>query len=202
MAQKVLVFEAKLLDTIGHFEGYSLDVEKCLSAILDKRNNCFIERKTAEHDFAFKQIIPYVVLRYESSLFTYMRGRRGNEKRLSGLRSIGLGGHIEPIDRKAGASTRALYLRAAKRELQEEVKIDTSHADSIVALINDESTDVGRVHFGVLHLWDLAAPKVTSREPEISEGRFMSIDELREMYSQLENWSQIALDIIEKLKIE
>ena len=202
MTQKVLVFEAKLLDIIGLFQGYSLDVEKYLSIILDKNNNCFKERKTAEHDFAFKQIIPYVVLRHENSLFSYVRGKEGNEKRLSGLRSIGLGGHIEPADQEVGSSTRELYLRATKRELQEEVKIETSHVDHIVALINDESTAVGRVHFGVLHLWDLAAPKVIAREYEISQSRFISIDKLREMYSQLEKWSQIALDVVEKLKIK
>ena len=169
MTQKVLVFESKLLDTIGFFQGYCLDVDKYLSKILDAKNNCFKERETAEHDFAFKQIIPYVVLRHKNSLFSYVRGKGGNEKRLSGLRSIGLGGHIEPTDRKIGSSTRELYLRATKRELQEEVKIETSHVDNIVALINDESTAVGRVHFGVMHLWDLASPKVIAQEHEISE---------------------------------
>ena len=104
MAQSVLVFEAALLDRIGRFQGYSLDVDTYLPVLLDPGNNHFMERDTAEQDVRYKQLIPYVVLRWGETVFRYVRGQRSSESRLRAMRSIGLGGHIEPADRSLFSS--------------------------------------------------------------------------------------------------
>ena len=111
MAQSVLVFQAALLDRIGRFEGYSLAVGKYLPVLLDPVNNHFMERDKAEQDVQYKQLIPYVVLRYGESVFQYVRGKRSSESRLRAMRSIGLGGHIEPADRSLLVHHRPRNLR-------------------------------------------------------------------------------------------
>ncbi len=46
-----------------------------------------------------------------------------------------------------------------RRELDEEVIIDTAYAEKIVGLINDDETPVGQVHLGVVHLCDVEQPE-------------------------------------------
>lgn len=201
MDQNVLVFEAAILERLGEFQGFTLDVEKYLSTILDPKNNRFISRNTAEQSPSYKQVITYVVLRFKDSLFSYVRGRQAREKRLVGMRSIALGGHIEQADARVTASNRELYVTAAQRELNEEVSIDCPYFEHIVALINDDTSDVSRVHFGILHVWDLAKPKVAKREEEITKAGFVTISRLKDLYPKLEIWSQITLDVIEDPRI-
>jgi len=191
---KVLVFRKELLRHLGYFQGYSLKVEKYLPEVLNPQNNFFIERNIAESNQSYKQIIPYIVLRFQNSLFTFKRGISSNEKRLVGLYSVGLGGHIEETDQKT--LNENTYLRAIKREIDEEVKIRTTYSEHILALINDDSNFVGKVHFGIMHIWDLKEPNVISRAPEIAEGAFCSIFELGKIRKKLEKWSQIALEVL------
>lgn len=197
MNQKILVFETKILDSLGYFKGFTLDVEKYLPTILNHRNNQFIEREEAENNINFKQVISYVMLRYDGMLFSYIRGKQAEEERLIGKRSIGLGGHIEQIDKRYSSSTRDLYINAAQRELAEEVIIESSYKTHIVALINNDLTEVDKVHFGILHIWDLFEPKVRKREQGITKIAFINISKLKHLYDELETWSQIALSVIE-----
>ena len=126
-----------------------------------------------------------------------MRGKAGSEKRLVGRRSIALGGHIDQADKRLSSSSKDLYLLAARRELSEEVKIESSYREQIVALINDDSTNVGKVHFGILQVWDLEEAKVTKIEKEIIETGFYSFQTLKGLISELESWSVIALHALD-----
>lgn len=195
MNQKVLVFRAEILKALGEFQGFTLDVERYLPTILDPANIFFLDREKAEHSPEFKQLIAYVVLRHKDSLFTYIRGKRSREARLKNLRSIALGGHIEQIDVET-ASSRQLYYLAAKRELDEEVIINSEYIENVIALINDDSNEVGRVHFGILHVWNLREPYVLSKEELILSEGFIPMRQLKQS-NELENWSRIALNILE-----
>ena len=196
MTQMVLVFESALLDRFGRFQGYSMEVDRYLPVVLDPSNNHFMEREKAEQDPRFKQLIPYVILRYQDSVFTYVRGKRSSEARLVAMRSIGLGGHIEPADRSLFSSDEHLYLEAAKREVDEEVELSTSYAERIVALLNDDSTEVGNVHFGIVHVWDVAEPSVKKREGLITQAGFTPLDNLKVCEGELETWSQFAVQVL------
>ena len=160
-------------------------------------NNLFLDRVSAETDHAYKQLIPYVVLRFRDSVFSYVRGKKSTESRLIAQRSIGVGGHIEPSDQSLFSSDRDMYLEAARREVNEEVKLDTMYHEQVVALINDDSTEVGKVHLGIMHIWDVAEPKVTKREGLITQTGFVAIEELKKYINELETWSQIALQVLE-----
>jgi predicted NUDIX family phosphoesterase len=179
------------------FQGFEMRPERHLSIFLDPRHNFFLPRSQAEADPRYKQLIPYVVLRYGDSLFSYVRGKKSSESRLIAQRSIGVGGHIEPGDQSLFSSDRDMYLEAARREVNEEVKLDTMYCEHVVALINDDSTEVGKVHLGIMHIWDVAEPKVTKREGLITQAGFVGIGELKKNLSELETWSQIALKALE-----
>ena len=197
MSEKVLAIESTLLESIGLFQGYITNIEKYLPVIFKADNCIFLDREKAEKDSKYKQLIAYVLLRYEDKIFSYIRGKYSNESRLIGRRSIGLGGHIEPIDLDNSSFSQKVYIRAAQREIEEEVVLKTTFNEQIVALINDDSNSVSKVHLGVVHIWDLAKTYVQGKSEEITEYEFMTISQLNKLYTTLEPWSRIALTILE-----
>ncbi len=194
--EQVLVVERKVLEQVGMFNGLEFDVERYLCKLFAPGIPCFLPRSQAEADPAYKQLIPYVIMSYDGKYLTYVRGRRAGETRLVGLRSIGIGGHINPGDDLPlfNDNFYEAYLTAVEREVAEEVSVETSHTDSIVALLNDDSNEVGSVHLGVVHHWILDAPKVSRREQMITQMAFMAPAELQQVRDTMETWSQLCLD--------
>ena len=194
--EQVLVIERKVLDQVGMFQGLTFDVDQYLKQIFVADVPRYIPRSQAEEDPNYKQIIPYVIMTHQGKYLSYVRGKRAGEGRLKGLGSIGIGGHINPVDDTPLFCNdfREAYLNAVKREVEEEVCVETEYADRIVALINDDSNEVGQVHLGVVHCWFLDAAKVSKREQMITRMSFMSPDELQDMRESLETWSSLCLD--------
>mgnify|MGYP001563996583 CR=1 FL=1 len=197
MDSLILVVEASKIERIKSFQGYVTNVLDYLYVLLRPQNNLFLLRTQAERDIRYKQLIPYIVLRYRDSVFSYVRGKRSSESRLVAMRSIGVGGHIEPVDQSLFSSDQDMYLEAARREVNEEVRLDSPYHESIVALINDDSTDVGKVHLGIMHIWDLAEPRVTKREGLITQSGFVPVESLKANLEELETWSRIALEVLD-----
>ena len=194
--EQVLVVERKILEQIGEFNGLAFDVERYLRKIFIQGTPYFMPRSQAEVDPAYKQIIPYVIMTYDGRYLSYIRGRRAGESRLTGLRSIGIGGHINPGDDMPLFNTDfyETYLAAVEREVAEEVSVEASHTDSVVALLNDESNEVGSVHLGIVHYWILDAPNVNKREQMITQMAFMTPAELQKVRDAMETWSGLCLD--------
>ncbi|MBN2670511.1 MAG: hypothetical protein JXX29_02495, partial [Deltaproteobacteria bacterium] len=91
----------------------------------------------------------------------------------------------------------ATYIEAVKREIAEEVIVDGDFTPEIVALLNDDSNEVGKVHFGIIHVCELPAHNVRKREQQITESGFVKIADLAgPRREELESWSQIAIDFI------
>jgi predicted NUDIX family phosphoesterase len=194
--EQVLVVERKVIEQIGMFQGLMFDVERYLSQIFVAGVPRFMPRSQAEQDPSYKQIIPYVIMTHADKYLSYVRGKRAGETRLIAKRSIGIGGHINPIDAEYGplfAYRRENYHTAVQREVAEEVAVETTHTGRIVALLNDESNEVGSVHLGVVHLWNLDAEKVSKREQMITQMAFMTGAELEEVRDTLETWSALCL---------
>jgi len=201
--ERVLVFPRATLDALGAFQGIRADWRRYLEVILDKRTNQFIERYQAEEDVSLKQIIPYVMFVSGDTVFSYVRGKASGEKRLVGNRSTGVGGHINPIDEQllfasaASSSDMASYLEAASREIAEEVIVDGPFDPAIAAVLNDDSNPVGRVHFGVVHVCEVAPGSVRKREQQITDAGFLPIADLSgPRREELESWSAIAIDFL------
>jgi predicted NUDIX family phosphoesterase len=134
---------------------------------------------------------------HDGKYLSYVRGKRAGETRLVGNRSIGIGGHINPIDNEVplfDTDFREMYLTAVEREVAEEITIEANHTDSIVALLNDDTNEVGQVHLGIVHYWNLDADTVTRREQMITQMSFFSLDELTQMKDTMETWSSLCVD--------
>lgn len=201
LQEYVLVVERKVLEEVGMFEGLQFDVNRYIRKLFASGVPRFMPRSKVEKDPSFKQLIPYVIMSHNGKYLTYVRGTRAGETRLVTKRSIGIGGHINPADDMPlfNADFYETYLAAVRREVAEEISVEASHTDSIVALLNDESNEVGSVHFGIVHLWILAEPKVVRREQMITQTAFMTPEELQQVKDTMETWSQLCLGGLEKM---
>lgn len=188
--EQVLVIPTRLFHEFGLFQGLSRDVDRYLPRLLTRDNLSFISRPDAEHDPSFKQIIPYVVLRWRDQLFHYTRGQGATEKRLRALRSVGVGGHINPCDHADGESP---YLLGLKREVEEEIFLESNYRERCLGLINDDSTPVGQVHLGIVHVFELEEPNVRRRETELIGSGFAPLAALAAASDEFETWSQFVL---------
>jgi len=198
-SEDVLVIRRSLLDQLGSFQGLNFEPRKYLDAILSRGNNFFLRRDQAEKDPTHKQIIPYVLLTHGDRVLFYVRGKKAGEQRLVAKGSIGIGGHMNESDESLFALDEAAYRAGVEREVGEEIAINTKFEDRIVALLNDDSTEVGRVHLGVVHVFKLAEPNVEKREAMITNVAFLNQNELMTRRDSLETWSQICLDSLERL---
>ena len=197
--EQVLVIPRSLFDELGAFAGFNADVERYLKAILAPGNNFFLPRPAAELDPTHKQIIPYVIFHHKGRYLVYTRGGKSGEKRLVSKKSIGIGGHINPCDERINTLAETTYINGVDREINEELKIVGKYTQRIIGLINDDSNDVGRVHLGVAHLFDLETDDVTSNEDAIQDLKFMSLEELMADKDSLESWSKFCLDILSQV---
>ena len=197
--ENVLVIKRSLLDQLGSFQGLNYEPRRYLDAILSRGNNFFLRRAQAEKDPSHKQIIPYVLLAHGDRVLFYVRGKKVGEQRLVAKGSIGIGGHMNESDESLFALDKAAYRAGVEREVGEEIAINTKFEDQIVALLNDDSTEVGQVHLGVVHVFKLAEPKVEKREAMITNVAFLGKQELLARRDSLETWSQICLDSLDRL---
>jgi len=197
--ENVLVVRRTLFDELGSFHGLNFEPQRYLDAMLARGNNYFLARAAAENDPTHKQIIPYAVLACGDRVLHYVRGKKAGEQRLVAKGSIGIGGHMNDEDESLFAWDEAAYRAGVEREVDEEVQIETSFEDRIVALLNDDTTEVGSVHLGVVHVFRLAEAKVQKREAMITNLAFLTKSELLERRENLETWSQICVDHLDRL---
>lgn len=195
--ERVLCFERRLLEELGVFQGLSLEVEKYLPVLTSTAQLVYLNRSDAEQDKRYKQLIPYVLLVCGPRILRYRRGKGGQETRLHGLFSVGIGGHISEEDHGLFSTNRG-YQEGMRRELMEEVAIDEVK-EVAVAVINDDSTEVGCVHFGVVHVMQVSHENVAGRRSGIVGPEFVPIAEAAKDLSVYESWSRFCLEHIDVL---
>lgn len=202
--EQVLVVPRSLLEEIGAFQGIKGDgVDAALGKLLDPANHFFMDRAAAEEDPTHKQLIPYCVFRQGDRLLHYTRGKSGGENRLHAKISVGVGGHINPVDTGGGRTGADAYFAAVSREIEEELHLPGGYEQRIVALLNDDSNPVGQVHLGVVHLVELSDGAAESREDALSELAFSTIDDLNgPMFERLETWSQFCVRYLAGIEAE
>lgn len=199
-SERVLVVPTELFRGLGYFQGFSGNVEQYLDELLRPQNTSYRPRKEVEQDPGYKQLIPYVILRHcdgdgRQQVFQYTRGTGMGEGRLHRKRSVGIGGHISSVDVGENTSGNA-YLEGMRRELEEEVIVESPYSIRCVGMINDDATDVGRVHLGLVHMLDLQQPRVRPREQDLLECSFQPVEELLADLAGFETWSQICLEAL------
>jgi predicted NUDIX family phosphoesterase len=192
--EMILVVRRETVEKLGIWQGLNFEVERYLPVLLARENNFFMARSAAETDPSFKQIIPYVLLMHGGKVLHYVRGKKSGEQRLVSKGSIGIGGHMNDEDEGLFALDEAAYLEGVRREVCEELKISTKFKNRVVALLNDDSNEVGKVHLGVVHIFELEEPNVEKNEAMITNLAFLTPEELQARRDLLESWSQICLD--------
>jgi predicted NUDIX family phosphoesterase len=184
--ENVLCFAARSLRAVGSFTGISLEVDKYRLLFSDRRLLQFVPRHLAEKDPYYKQIIPYVIIAANGgeSVLVYRRGKVGEEQRLHSFYSLGISGHLNDTD--------ADYNAGMMRELKEEIDL-TPDNSKIVAVINEDISEVGKVHFGVVHVVYVSSEsEVLAKCGSIEEPKFIPIAKIER--ANLERWSQYVHD--------
>jgi predicted NUDIX family phosphoesterase len=192
--EHVLVIPRSLFDQLGSFQGFQANAQHYMPALLDPANNFFMERPAAELDPTHKQIIPYSLFHYAGRYLCYTRGGKSGEKRLVAKRSVGIGGHINPVDQSQAHLGEQTYYNAVERELAEELQIRSPWKQRVIGLINDDSNEVGQVHLGVVHLFEMEGDDVSSNEDAIQDLGFIPLTELHAGAENLETWSLICVE--------
>jgi predicted NUDIX family phosphoesterase len=189
----VYVVKRRELFERGFPHGLEILAEAEMSALVGRirARGFFVERRHAETDASLKQVIPYCVVARGAEVFLTRRSSKGGDARLFGKRSIGVGGHINPVD---GADVLGLGLA---REIEEELAIEGPWDARPAGVINDDSTDVGSVHVGLVHVVRVEAD-VRVRETETLTGGFVPAEELarlcRDERDTFETWSALLVD--------
>jgi predicted NUDIX family phosphoesterase len=196
------------------FQGFMPGSRRMLESILDPDRMQFLPRDAMENNPDYKQLIPYVILRYIDNgtpchpnwdntgpcleyVFQYTRGTKSGEARLHAKKSIGIGGHVNSQDVKTSGKALgyAEFYEGLERELSEEIQIDVQHSHpEFRGLVNDESNDVGRVHLGLVFIMDLEKPVAEAKEACMLMTSFMEVGILAIDVDSLETWSQICLE--------
>ena len=205
--ESILCFKRPLLEQLeaglGLFQGLKTELRSEIKLLRDPDNLLYLPRIEAETDPTHKQLIPYVLAIKETQILCYRRN--GTESRLHGLWSVGIGGHIVEEDRCQFSADRTGYYEGMLREIQEEIGFVPTKGLSPepVAAINDDSTEVGRVHFGLVHILSVPGDRPAASFAEIQQPEFREIEHVIEDYRRkpesFESWTRLCLDHIDAL---
>ena len=154
------------------------------------REGSYRPRPAMEVDPTFKQIIPYLVLRDGPRYFLMRRTRAGGDARLHDRFTIGVGGHLNPGDEGLAGGLR--------REWAEEVVADFEPDFDLIALLNDDTTEVGAVHLGAVYVADAAGRAVAIRETDKLTGSFVEPAQVAAVAERLETWSLLVFEALER----
>lgn len=195
----VMVFPAPLLSELAPFQGLCFKAESYVEHILTERRYLFKMRSEAENDPRHKQLIPYLILNQNGKVLSYRRGKLTSERRLMYRRSIGIGGHVLASDPTMFAT---VHREALLREIGQEFEIAGRCRPRLVAVLNDDSNQVGRVHFGLVYVGALESRSQKAARPKeksITQVRFLSVSDLKKNIDEYENWSVVCIRHIEEL---
>lgn len=186
-AERVLVIPRTLVPGGLGWRGVrSADLEPFLACA--REAGTFLPRDEVEHDPAWQQLIPYLVLFDGATVFLMRRTRAGGDARLHERYSLGIGGHVNPGDGDP--------LAGLQREWREELAADFVPEFRPLGVLNDDDDPVGAVHLGLVFAADADGRPVTIRETHKLEGRFATIAEAAAVADRMETWSSLLLDFL------
>jgi len=157
----------------------------------------FIARRDVEEDPGWKQIIPWVVIQTPTKTAIYQIA--GAEKRLHDLWSVGIGGHVNSYDALCTSRDGKIILDDAiragmSRELDEELPGRPPGEEPVFCgVINDDSTETGRHHLGLVFKIDAADYKGYAPGEELKNFRFVETLGCQGFY-EFDSWSKLSLD--------
>ena len=186
--ERILVIKrSALLESQEIWQGLNIDFfPKCLEII--SKNAEFQPRSLMEKDPTYKQIIPYLIFEHEGSFFLMQRKKDASEQRLQNKYSLGIGGHMRFEDLQHSAD----LFGWAKREFEEEVQYEGTFQMAPLGILNDDSTEVGQVHLGIV-LMLIGDSSTISIKSELQSGQLVPLPDCLDYVPHMETWSQIVL---------
>ena len=193
MTEQVLVLPRDRVPGGCDFSGvrHATDADLVELQVAVAEHGRYIDRPAAEDDRQLKQLIPYVVVREGDRVFLMERTTGGGDARLHGKASIGVGGHLNPVD--AGDDP---LLAGLRREWAEELDAGWEPTFELRGLLNDDSNAVGAVHLGVVFEVQAAGRPVGVREHDKLIGAFAGPIDVMANWERLETWSQLVADAL------
>lgn len=193
MVEKVLVLPRSAVPGGCDFHGIRGADEGALDALRTavREHGRYLDRPDAEADPSHKQLIPYVIVRDGDRVFRMHRTDAGGDARLHGRASIGVGGHLNPVDDGEDA-----LMAGLRREWAEELDAPWEPEFRLIGLLNDDTDPVGSVHLGVVFSVDAAGQALDVRERDKLAGAMVTHDELRADWDRMETWSRLAVEAL------
>ncbi len=195
--EQVLCVPTKTLYSgLGRWRGLTEPTAELWQSIA--RNSLFKPRSQLESDPSFKQLISYTLFISGRRIFVMKRLNAQGEKRLRGLLSVGVGGHMNPVEgipwpgKRRVADVKNLVGLNTVREIKEEVVLAGNPPLRIVGFLNDDENEVGRVHLGVVSVVHLASPLLAVRETDKMIGTWVELLDLGGL-GAFETWSSLVL---------
>jgi predicted NUDIX family phosphoesterase len=189
LEEKVLVVPSDIINSLCP-KPFSQNTEGVSAAAV--KNGAFLARKIAETDFNFKQIIPYVIVRHENRYILMRRTTKQTEARLHDKYSIGVGGHINDDDAAKGIDN--IIHCGMRREIEEEIHIKDERSCELVGVINDNSSEVSRVHMGLVYVLTAGSSEFDITEKDKYTANWATVEEMLPFYDKMESWTQIVYD--------
>ncbi len=188
--EEILVVKTDILLARHTWQGlHTADMQNYLDLVTKHQE--FLPRSLMEQDQRYKQIIPYIIFNYDDSYFMMQRKASASEQRLKNKYTLGIGGHMRREDMLNATSV----FDWAKREFHEEVAYSEDFTIKPIGIINDDSTEVGKVHLGLLLLIQGNSDKIAVKS-ELKSGTLLSVEDMKNYYDQMETWSQIAFEFL------
>jgi predicted NUDIX family phosphoesterase len=193
VTERVLVLPRTAVPDGCDFHGVRAASDETLVALRTAvaHHGAYLERPVAEEDPAHKQLIPYVVVRDGPRVFLMQRTDAGGDPRLHGRASIGVGGHLNPVDEGADA-----LMAGLRREWDEELVAGWEPEFRLIGLLNDDSNAVGAVHLGVVFEVEAGGRPIEVRERDKLAGAFAEPTEVAGSWERLETWSRLVAEAV------
>ena len=197
--ETILCIESNVANNFIKGNGIKLLSRNDFDSLFSTNNLWFGPRMELESRECFRQVIPYIILKYESQVVIYQRTSSGLETRLHGLRSIGFGGHVcieDIVINNKKISCIKTVERAAIREVQEELVCPPVKSKKFVGIICESENTVDKVHLGIVEIWSLESLTISAKEDTICECEFVQIIQLKRESKSMEKWSRLCCDLL------
>lgn len=191
-SEDVLVVSNNLLtDIVNNKKRHLISIEKAKVFRFVLNNYSFMERQEAEYNYNYKQVIPYIIINCGSDFLLLKRTKKQTEKRLHDKYSLGIGGHINPSqsDEYENIIMEGLY-----KELNEEIHCPELNEFSFKGILYDDSTNVSKVHLGLVFVAVLNTPEFKILEPHKMTATWVERERLGDYYDGFESWSKIIYE--------
>lgn len=148
---------------------------------------------------AYRQLLPYVIVKKGDTYFNYRRAVSGGEVRLHGNMSMGIGGHVDAEDielnNEGAVDVVKTIKRSMSREIYEEIGVDLDGELSVIGVIRAFDNDVDLHHFAVVCLLDITGYEGDFEfEETLGEPSFNTLEEIRANPAEKETWTRLVLE--------